>query len=343
MPLDFPSSPTVGQQYLNWTWNGVAWVVTAAQPVPFYNNSGRNLADNALFNIQQRGPGPFTAAVAYNLDRWVASSSGDTISIQAVQLNDAQRTQIGDEAAVWGMQNNFTGTPGAGYNQQIHRVESVRRLTGKTVTVSFWAASAGAAGLQLGVSGLQYFGSGGSPSPTIAFPGQLVSISQTFARYQLTFNLPSMIGKTLGTNGDDYTQFNIWYSSGVNNSVNAGGLGVQSGIATIWGFQIEVGSQATPLEKLVPEVDLARCQRFYQLAVGYAGGYAGAPTTIIISSLLPVVMRTTPTLVNTVTSDTNLSSPEEGAGNNFIFFQGVTATANAGWILNRTCTASADL
>lgn len=270
MPLDFPSSPTVGQQYLNWTWNGVAWVVVPGPPLASLaqsaQNAGRNYLDNALFNIQQRGAGPWTASGNYTADRYVIFTNLDTVSVSVIALTDAQRTQIGDESANWGLQNSFTGNAGAAAFDVIQqKLEKVQRLSGKTITVSFWAVSP--TNLQLGISVDQNFGTGGSPSAVVNGNGQAVSLSSTFARYQVTVNVPSVAGKTFGTNGDDFTTISFWCSTGSTTAPRSG-IGVQSGVITLWGMQVEVGSQATPLEKLVPEVDLARCMRCYQLLGG---------------------------------------------------------------------------
>lgn len=78
MPLSFPANPTVGQTYLNWTWNGQAWVVTTAVAPPFSNN----YIDNSGFTINQRGyaSGAALAANAYGFDRWKAGSGGCTLN-----------------------------------------------------------------------------------------------------------------------------------------------------------------------------------------------------------------------------------------------------------------------
>ena len=70
---------------------------------------------------------------------------------------------IGDEAATYYLLNTFTGSAAASaYNFMSQSIEGVRRLSGKTVTVSFWAI-ASLAGMKLGVNLLQYFGGGGAP------------------------------------------------------------------------------------------------------------------------------------------------------------------------------------
>lgn len=308
MPLDFPSSPTVGQAYLNWTWNGVAWVVVPGPPLASLaqssQNAGRNYLDNALFNIQQRGAGPFTA-YGYNADRWIIAGTTDAVSITMPLLADADRAAIGDEGAVYGYQNSFTGNAAAAaWNALTQYVEDTRRLSGKTVTLSFWAIRNSGTATQLGVSYGQYFGSGGSA--TVSGNGTAVTISPTWARYSVTMTIPSTTGKTTGPG--QATLFRIWFSSGVTNALQAGSIGVQSGVVTVWGVQVEVGSQATPLEKLVPEVDLARCQRFYHTGIFQVWGYANSGQPFGQTLTFPAAMRAAPTITFTAPAYQNASN-----------------------------------
>lgn len=37
MAFDFPANPAVGQEYLNYTWNGSTWVLISSDPLNFFN------------------------------------------------------------------------------------------------------------------------------------------------------------------------------------------------------------------------------------------------------------------------------------------------------------------
>jgi hypothetical protein len=309
------------------------------------NDSGRNQLHNALFNVQQRGAGPFTATNAYTADRWQLGVTGDSANITQAAIADAGRTAIGDDAASYALSNSFTGNAAAGsFNYIAQKIEGVRRLGGKTVTVSFWA-TAGAAGLRVGVSADQFFGTGGSPSATVHGTGTAVPITTTWARYSVTLALGSTIGKTRGTNGDDFTQLTFWYSAGSSNSVTSG-IGVQSGVINFWGMQLEVGALATPLEKLDPQIDLAKCQRFYQQGTaGGMAGYGSASMTAAFPLVLQVSMRATPTVTTgAATSYSNVTgvlvsyiTPGE------LYVTGTVSTLNPFNLGNVPWTASADL
>jgi hypothetical protein len=266
--IDFPNGPTVGQLFsasgMQWRWDGTKWVSTTTSVIT-YNDVGRNLLHNPLFNIVQRGTGPFTTNGALTADRWRMSINLDTLSLTIGAMGVAQIP--GQEEAQNRVQAQVTGNAGAAaYTYLQQSIERVSRLGGKTVTLSFFAVGS-VAGLKVGASIDQYFGSGGSPSPFLSGVGQSVTISSGatgFIRYSMTFALPSVSGKTLGTNGDDFTAFQFWLSSGSNQASRAGNVGVQNGVIYLYGIQLEVGSVTTPLEIPDPQQDLAKCQRFYQ-------------------------------------------------------------------------------
>jgi hypothetical protein len=253
------------------------------------NDVGRNQLLNGLFNIQQRGQGPWGGNI-YMVDRWYVFTVNDTINATLVALSDIDRAAIGDEAAVSALQFVFTGSATAGsYSGFNQKTENVRRLSNKTVTWSFYArATSGTP--RLTCDYYQYFGTGGSPSASVSGNvGITPALSSTWQRYTMTTTLPSISGKTLGTNSDNSTIFQTELS------VQGSSIGVQSGTVQVWGMQVEVGSIASPLEKPDPQIDLAKCQRFYQpygqvLCSGYNVGASG----VFIDFPFPVPFRATP-------------------------------------------------
>jgi hypothetical protein len=233
------------------------------------------------------------------VDRWrfVALAAGDAYAIQPLTpTTDADRAAIGDESAAWVLTHNVAGGAGAGNGCLFSQaIEGVRRLSGKTVTVSFWAQIA--AGAKIGVSLTQDFGSGGSPSaPATGVGLSVTSVSPAWTRYALTFTLPSTAGKTLGTNNNSQTSLEMWLSAGSSFATRTGGVGVQTGFFNMWGVQLEIGSTATPLEKPDPRYDLANCQRFYQLGEIAFAGYGTAGLGTFAQWTPQAGMRAAPTL-----------------------------------------------
>ena len=313
-----------------------------AAVAPAFNDTGRNKIHNPLFSIAQRGPGPFTASGIYALDRWCTYIATDTASFLQYAATDTDRSQIGDEAANLFLTNTFTGNAAAAAcNIIFQRIEGVRRLANKTVTVSFYAQASTTQ--KLGVSVDQNMGTGGTPSADVLGNGQAVQLSAGWARYSLPFVLPSLAGKTLGTAGNDYTTLNFWYSCGATSAIRAGNIGVQTGIINLWGVQVEIGSVATPLEKPDPQQDLAKCQRFYQVGFVYIDTYAAAVSAICGQSQpFPVQMRSAPTIVPNWTSLTNCSANFTNA-TQYSFLPYLSSTAAGQCYLTGSFTASADL
>lgn len=313
-----------------------------AAVTPTFDNVGRNKLHNPLFGVAQRGTGAFTTAV-YSLDRWLIQLTTDTVSVTQHALGDTDRSQIGDEEANLSLQNAFTGNAAAGaFDFVCQRMENVRRLAGKTVTVSFYAVAASGTP-KLGISIDQNFGTGGSPSSAVQGNGQSVTLSTTWSRYSVTFSVPSIAGKTVGSNADHYTQLNLWFSSGATNATRAGSVGVQSGTIQVWGLQCEIGSQATPLEKRDQFAELAHCQRFYQTFTVYALGYNAASGNIWGTWPYAVVMRGTPSVAYSGQSYSNGSALATYAVNAAAIVVQATVTATGQASGTGTVTLTADL
>jgi len=318
-----------------------------ATVAPAFNDVGRNVLNNATFLVAQRGVGPFVTnagAFAYTADRWLASTAGgaagDNLQTTLAAASDTNRSQIGDEAAQTLLSATFTGGGTGSTISMIQRIENVRRLANRTVTLSFYA-NAGTA-LNLGATLAQVFGAGGSPSPTVQLTPQTVTLlaAAAFARYSMTFTMPSVAGKTFGTTaGSDYTQLAFYYSAQGTPSI-----GNQSGTINLWGVQLEVGSVATPLDYGgSPQQQLADCQRFYQTGTLVNAAYQVAGQTVGAASILLVQMRTAPSVSTAGTpSDSNVGSLGFGSNPQMVQLTG-TATGTGSWIIAHSFAATADL
>ena len=306
---------------------------------------GRNLIHNALFNVAQRGTGAFTTSGVYTLDRYYQGFTDGSLSTSRVALADIDRTQIGDEAATNCFRAVVVGGSNAGsFASFSQAIESVRRLSGKTVTISFWAKCA-AATPKLGVQLDQGFGTP-SGSAAVHVTGQAVTLATTWARYTVTLALPTAAGKTLGTNGDDSTILNFWFSSGSTNNTIAGGVGVQSGTFFLYGIQLEISSTATPMEQLDPQIDLANCLRFYAIGNFNVSSYGLIGNVMGWDFSLPITMRggaVLPALTFANTVNTNLNGNALTALNTReVRLSGTVVASNpVAWA--GTYTASADL
>lgn len=339
-----PQAPTMPVGDADQSIASTAFVQQAVAPT--YDNVGRNLVMNPLFNIAQRGAGPWSTAGAYTVDRWALALSGDTNTISQVLQNDAGRAQIGDEASTFTLQSVFTGSAAAGSYSAIRQsMEGVRRLAGKTVTVSFWAWSSPTA-LKVGINLIQNFGTGGSPSAAAwsQATGSSVTLTPNIVRYSVTISIPSVAGKTLGTNGDDFTGLWLWYSSGATNNAFAGNIGVQSGTVWLWGIQLEYGSVVTPLDYGgTPADQLRQCQRFFQNPGTLVWNSQSGGSFHGWSWLLPVQMRAAPVITwtdNASNASRIWCNTNIGVVNNISFASGSWATGPTAISLDANMTMS---
>jgi hypothetical protein len=343
--IDFPASPSVGQIFAaagaSWRWDGTKWVAYGGGSS---GDVGRNLLHNPLFQVQQRGLGPW--GLGMTADRWnlQGSTTGGSVSAQINAMTASIAAAFNDEYAKFNYA--ITSTAGTGANDQValqQNIEDLRRLSGKTVTVSFWAwCNSGTP--KIGIELAQVFGSGGSPSAFVSVPGGAITISAAATRYSVTIAVPSVSGKTFGTTaGSDYTGLFFWVSAGSSNAARASNIGLQSGTFVFWGAQLEIGSTATPLEKPDPQQDLAKCQRFYaQGNVNFAmQGVAGQNFANTIT--LPVWMRANPTITfgsPALTNCTGLAIVQPNSGQMTVY---ALTTATGQTQINSNYTASADL
>jgi hypothetical protein len=296
-PAGISDAPNDANTYAR---HAASWVASptnasvAAAVAPALNNVGRSFVHNGLFNIAQRGAGPWTTNGAFTADRWQLLLNLDTMTVSLTPFAITGTT--GDEAATTALWAQVTGNAGAAsYSLVQQNIEGIKRLSGKTVTISFVAYLVSGTTAQIGVGLQQNFGTGGSPSAPVQVNATVVTISTTPARYSVTLAVPSVAGKTLGTNGNDSTGLKFFFSAGSSNSAVAG-VGVQTVNAILWGVQLEIGPTATPLEKLDPALQLQQAQRFYQTDYfGTAYNSGGAGWGIDTTIPLRVQMRSAPT------------------------------------------------
>jgi len=150
------------------------------------------------------------------------------------------------------------------------KIEGARSLSGKQVTVSFWARC-DVLPTKIGVQLVRNFGTGGTTSPTEFYDIGIVTLGAgggqgPFQRYSVTGALPVWAGQSEGTNKDSRITLLLYTSCGAN-ATSVGGMGVigiQNRNIHIWGVQVEAGSVATEFEFRLPSEELAACRRYYQ-------------------------------------------------------------------------------
>ena len=255
-----------------------------------------NYIINGAFDINQRNFTSNTSSGLYGFDRWITSFNTGTVTTTPQTFSPGELSVASVEP------RNYTrivvsGQSGTAASVTFtQRVEDVRTLAGRTATISFWAKASSSA-LSVAPEARQTFGSGGSTAVNTLFGKILLSTS--WARYSATVTIPSIAGKTVGS--DSFVQIQTWLSAGSDFNDRTNSLGIQSGTFEFWGVQLEEGQTATPFRRNGNSFqgELAACQRYYfriaQNTGRYAVGYAKTTTTADITVPFPTTMRIAPT------------------------------------------------
>jgi hypothetical protein len=267
--------------------------------------AGKNEIINGDFFINQRNFTSTTTTNVYGHDRWTGTFTDGTTTYTNQSFTTGAAPVAGYEGKNYARIVTTGQTLTSAFSVFRQRIENVRTNAGQTVTVSFWAQS-GTGTPNVAVELTQNFGTGGSPSASVtgiiaATPKQ--AISTTWTRYSYTISVPSISGKTIGTNEDSYMQCGLIVSAGSDFNARTGSLGIQSNTFNFWGVQLEIGSTATPFQTATGTIqgELAACQRYYQRHTeGMAGGVVQNSTTATrLTVTLPVAMRVAPSITQT--------------------------------------------
>lgn len=253
----------------------------------------RNKIINGNFDFWQRGLTQSTNGYGSD-DRWLNSNIGTTKVHSLVNFTPGQ-TAVPDNPVAFSrtMVTSVAGAANLCYKTQ--KIEGVNTLAGKTITLSFWAKADASRNIAIEFS--QNFGTGGSPSATVlGIEPALVPLTTTWQKQRVTVAIPSIFGKTIGTDYNDFLQLILWFDAGSNYNSRTASLGQQSGYFDIAHVQFEEGSDDTPFENRPVGIELSLCQRYYQIA--YTQFNANVTTGIGYRALtnLPVNMRAVPTL-----------------------------------------------
>lgn len=224
---------------------------------------------NGAFDFWQRGTS-FTTVV-YGADRWVNQLSGGTVTMsrQAFAVGDT----LGSNNPTYFLRQTVSGQSASGNRAHIvQNIESVRSYAGQTITVLGWARRSSGSG-NMAVEPVQSFGTGGSPSSAVLVAPQTVTLTSSWAAFAVTIAVPSISGKTIGNDNNDYLGLNFWTSAGSDFNARTNSLGLQTIGVDLWGIHIKQGTHTTSAVDLYrqPELgpELARCQRYYA-AINYS-------------------------------------------------------------------------
>jgi hypothetical protein len=264
----------------------------------------RNRIINGNFDIWQRGTS-FTGN-EYGADRWGHFSVGTTHTVTRQPFTLGQTAVPGEPT--YFCRTVVSSVAGAGnYAVLAQRIENVRTFAGQQVTVSFWAKVN--ATKNIAVELFQQFGTGGSPSADVTAIGTTkASIGTSWQKVTVTATVPSISGKTLGTDGNDCLALNIWFDAGSDFNARTDSLGQQSGTFEIAQVQIEPGPVATPFEQRPIGTELALCQRYFEAGSTRIAMYASSGGAQPAGSIFYSPKRVNPTMSASAQSYANASA-----------------------------------
>jgi hypothetical protein len=247
--------------------------------------AGKNKIINGDFGIWQRGTSfTHSPGFAYTADRWFVGGFS-TITRQAFTPGTAPVAGYeGRFFARWDITSNSQNY------EFVQRIEDARTFAGQTATISFWAKR-NSGSTVFGANAAQNFGTGGSPSTQVQLSGLgTLTLTSSWQRFTFTISVPSVSGKTFGTDNNSFLFFSIQAQS------------AETGSIDIWGVQWEAGAVATAFQTATGTLqgELAACQRYFQILGDNIyeliyGGYMTSGTVAYISFPYPVTMRSTPT------------------------------------------------
>ena len=229
-----------------------------------YDAVSSNLLINGGFDVWQRGTSQ-TASGLLSEDRWNNYISGGTSQVHSQQEFTVGQTAVPANPKYYSRTIVTSGNGSADRAIKWQKIEDVTRLSGKTITLSFYAKANAAKNIS--VEAYQVFGTGGSTEVT-AIGVTKTAITAAWVKYTFTIAIPSVSGKTVGANS--FTQIGVWMDAGSNFNARTNSLGNQSGTFDFANFQLNYGAVALPFVMRSFADELALCQRYYEKSYEYA-------------------------------------------------------------------------
>lgn len=223
-------------------------------------NPRRNLIINGNFTFDQRNASISSA-------KWTRSASTNQYSLDCWHYQDDHGT-FGTSTVwreLWSLGNSLTdskyylrqqitGVPASGtVRRWSHRIENVGTLANRKMGIAFlaWADTP----FSITVEARQHFGTGGTPSSDVVFGTTVVVLPTSATRHELIFDVPSIVGKTLGTNNNHYLE--LRFNLPLNVAISGFNLG---DVVVSEDFPLQYGLASA--DSLTGELIL--CQRYFE-------------------------------------------------------------------------------
>jgi hypothetical protein len=212
----------------------------------------RNKIINGNFDIWQRGTS-FSGS-GYTADRWRIDVLGSSLATTR-ELFGVGQIDVPNNPAYY-LRAVVTSVGGADNYALVRQpIESVRTLSGKTATLTFWGKAD--APKNIAISFLQYYDVGAVIESNI----NTLALTAGWAKYTVPLSIPTA---TATGSVDSSLALMFWFDSGTATAGSTNSLGQQSGTFDIAQVQLEEGTVATPFEDLPLAYSTLLCARYYQ-------------------------------------------------------------------------------
>lgn len=245
-------------------------------PRSYLGEPAANELDNGNFDLWERGSS-FSASGG-TANRWKFTlGSGATASLS--RQAHATGSASGAESGLYYARLNRT-TTGSGACLLSQYTDNLRQFAGQRVVLSF-DAKASVDGTDIQCFVRQYFGTGGSPSADVDTAAITRKIGDQWHRYTVVFDVPSISGKTIGSNEDSacIVVLSLPTAAGVV-------------ILDVDRVKLEVGRTPTSFVPLPLAVEAERCKRWYEKSYLDAVAPGTATSVGAISQIAPVAAST---------------------------------------------------
>lgn len=269
---------------------------TAVDDVAGLTAGREDLIYNGNFRINQEAASSYTASAAsgkYTVDGWyLYSGTGASNTVTPTAETAGTYADHDRYHLAW---NRTTAGSADSYLEA--RIEDVRRAAGSSITVPVLAdVASGTASLKVEI--VQNFGTGGSPSTAVTTTSTAITLTTSATSQYVTIAVPSISGKTLGTNEDHYVAIRLTRESGYGTgTIRLRRIGGTLGTAHVWP------------DKRPKQQELAIAQRYYWqwgpiAASRYIdSGWCGSTTISYMVLKFPTPMRTAPTVTVSANND----------------------------------------
>ena len=304
----------------------------------------RNIVINGGFQCWQRGTS--ITSSGFSADRWRSTTGSSGAMTVSRQEFTAGQTDVPSNPKYFFRHAQTTAFTNTGFNSDRTRIEDVRTLAGQLCTLTWYMKADASRTVRVNIT--QDFGTGGSPSSDVETA--IVSsqaITTSFVEYTVTFTMPSISGKTIGSNEDSFIELGFDYRAEVNNTFTI----------DIANVQLEAG-QATPFENRSFGEELALCQRYFHKQGGTSYYNIATVTNFTSGAQLgtvrhPVEMRSAPSVTksgnwavlggDTTVNQTAVSSDSNGQASEIGFSGGSGGTSGRSSVLRFNNDANAYL